>query len=402
MRPKAMSARAAITKNTSAAERRRNPYDFGGAANAFPRPERPTAAATSATAAIPSTFIREWADGAPAARFHSKQPAAATNATTGRISGRFARMLTFRRPVTVRIPYNPGRFAPITLPPKYSRKQPVLRTISREKPGCRIHLHPCRVRVLAGIQAGFRSKPRSGGHGRSLAGCEPQAQPLEQARIRVLARVWRGKQLIAEKHRIGAGQETQGLRFFGEGEPAGAQPNLSAWHEHPRRRDGAHQFERIFRRAVRQRRTRRAHQQVDGHAFGMGIERSQLPQQPIAGRAVFAHPDDAAATDRDSGGAHTPERIQALLVSARMNDLAVKFGRRIEVVVVSREARFGQRFGLWRGEHAERAAGFESQGAHAAHHLQHTLERLAGGHIAPRCPHAEARGALLAGAAGGG
>ena len=156
---------------------------------------------------------------------------------------------------------------------------------------------------------------------------------------------------------------------------------------------------RILSRAISQRRPLHRNQHIDRNAFRMRIERRQLPQQPVSRRAVFAHADDAAAAYGNPGPAHARQRIQTVLISARGDDAAVEFGRRVEIVVVSAQAGFGQRVGLVLRQHAERAARFHAQRADAAHHFEHAIEPPVFGHVAPRRAHAETGSALLARAA---
>ena len=61
---------------------------------------------------------------------------------------------------------------------------------------------------------------------------------------------------------------------------------------------------------------------------------------------ALAHADDAAAADRDAGLAHVRERLEAIVVGARRDDLAVELGRGVEVVVVGGEAGLGEALGL--------------------------------------------------------
>ncbi len=124
-------------------------------------------------------------------------------------------------------------------------------------------------------------------------------------------------------------------------------------------------------------------------------------QQADAVLVGFAHADDAAAADGDARRARTDvDGAQAIVVAARGDDLAVKFRRGIEIVVVGRQAGGGQAASLIVGEHAERAADFHAQRSDGAHHLQHAFKFLAVAHFAPRRAHAKARGALVVGFAG--
>ena len=93
------------------------------------------------------------------------------------------------------------------------------------------------------------------------------------------------------------------------------------------------------------------------------------------------------------GAPHAVERIQPVLIAARGDDLAVELGRGVEIVVVGGEARLGQAVGLSLIEHAEGDASLHVERAHAAHHVEHAVERIAVLHLAPGRAHAEACGA---------
>ncbi len=93
-------------------------------------------------------------------------------------------------------------------------------------------------------------------------------------------------------------------------------------------------------------------------------------------------------------------RTRSIFICASADDLAVKFGRSIEVVIVGRQASLGQRVGLRLRQHAQRAASLHAQSANAANHFKHAFERLAFGNIAPRRAHAEARRSLSVSGAG--
>src|SRR5262245_45755288 len=101
----------------------------------------------------------------------------------------------------------------------------------------------------------------------------------------------------------------------------------------------------------------------------MRIERSQLLEQSASFAAPLAHSDDATAADGDAGLPHAPERLEALVVRARGDDVAVKLRRRIEVVIVCRESGVRERSRLAVRQHAERTARLEAQAAYRANHL---------------------------------
>ncbi len=91
------------------------------------------------------------------------------------------------------------------------------------------------------------------------------------------------------------------------------------------------------------------------------------------------------------------QRVQAILVLAGVDDLAVELRRRIQVVVVVVQAGLLERGGLLAAEHAQGGAGFQAQALHRAHDLG-DLHHVTVLGAAPRGAHAEAAGA---GALGG-
>ena len=92
----------------------------------------------------------------------------------------------------------------------------------------------------------------------------------------------------------------------------------------------------------------------------------------------------------------TPDRrtrarvVEPLVVGAGRDDVAVKLGRGVEVVVVGGETGRSQGIGLFLREHAEGAAGLHAEPANGAHHVEHLIEGRAVGHVAPGRAHAEA------------
>ena len=136
------------------------------------------------------------------------------------------------------------------------------------------------------------------------------------------------------------------------------------------------------------------HELVDGHRLRLRIEARELREEPGALVPRFAHAHDAAAAHVHAGGAHALERVEAVLVVARRDHLAVELGRGVEVVVVVVEPRLAKLLGLALLEHAERAAGLEAELLHLAHHVEHGLE-VAGLGAAPGRAHAEARRAVV-------
>ena len=64
----------------------------------------------------------------------------------------------------------------------------------------------------------------------------------------------------------------------------------------------------------------------------------QRCDQASAVLRALAHADDAAAADMDAGLAHRAERVEAVLISAGGDDLAIELRRGVEVVIVIVEA----------------------------------------------------------------
>ena len=131
---------------------------------------------------------------------------------------------------------------------------------------------------------------------------------------------------------------------------------------HADARDGnrADEIERIEFRPLRQRRALDLHQHVDRHAFRMLRQRGQSRDHADAISEIFTHANDTAATHIDPGRAHMVERVEAILIGARGDDLAVKLRRCIEIVVVVIEAGLFQPRRLLAVEHAERGAGLQT------------------------------------------
>ena len=107
---------------------------------------------------------------------------------------------------------------------------------------------------------------------------------------------------------------------------------------------------------------------LTGTLSGCGSSDASCWSRPIADPPIFAHADDAAAADRDAGLPHARQRLEPIVVGARRDDAAVELGRGVEVVVVGGQPGVGERVGLLLRQHAERAAGFHAEPAHAADH----------------------------------
>jgi hypothetical protein len=131
----------------------------------------------------------------------------------------------------------------------------------------------------------------------------------------------------------------------------------------------------------------------------MRIHRRELPQQTDSRFRTLAHPDDSTAADGNACRANALQSGQTLVVRPCRDDLAVELRRGVKVVVVRRQSSIRERVGLLLIEHPQRATRFHTEGADAAHHLEHTFELRSARHVSPRRAHAEPRRALSTGRA---
>src|SRR5262249_57812678 len=95
---------------------------------------------------------------------------------------------------------------------------------------------------------------------------------------------------------------------------------------------------------------------VDRHRLGLRIEARELRDQARALRARLAHSDDPAAADLDSRPAYALERLEAVTVFPRGDDVAIELRGGVEGVVVVVQARGLQGFGRTLAQEAERRA----------------------------------------------
>ena len=84
----------------------------------------------------------------------------------------------------------------------------------------------------------------------------------------------------------------------------------------------AHQLERILGRARRPSGVpSTATSMLIGTLSGCGSSAASCCSRPQRRVGALAHADDAAAADRDAGLAHARERLEAIVVGARRDDL---------------------------------------------------------------------------------
>ena len=250
----------------------------------------------------------------------------------------------------------------------------MLQNASSSRPSTRTRALPC---VFASTTRRRRSRPpgngiaraagqAAGSAARPVSGCSPRR--ANRSCIPVAARIRRGQQLLAVEDRVRAGEEAERLHCVAHLGAPGGQAQVGLRHQQARSRDRAHQVERVERRTPVQRRALDLHQLVDRHALRMLRQRRERVQQLHAIELRLAHAEDAAAADVEPRVAHRLQRVEAVLVGARRDDLAVERLRRVEVVVVVVEPGVLELARLPGRQHAERRAGLEAERAHLAHH----------------------------------
>src|SRR5438105_2261843 len=160
----------------------------------------------------------------------------------------------------------------------------------------------------------------------SLRDRRPQSQALEERAIFRRFRVCGGEQLLAEEHGIRAGEKAQRLHGVGHALATRRKADPRLGHGDARRGDGPHELQFIDLRRIRERRSGNGNEIVDRHALRIGIEARELRDQRRAVAPRLAHADDAAAAHAQARGAHALERLEAIAVLARADDLPVELG----------------------------------------------------------------------------
>src|SRR5579872_2467296 len=125
-------------------------------------------------------------------------------------------------------------------------------------------------------------------------------------------------------------------------------------------------------------------------------------QQPDPILVGLAHSQDPAAAYRDSRLAYRCNGVQPLLVYARADNVAVKLGRGIQVVVIGGKACLLQLPRLVWSEHSQRAADFNVQRGHCSHRFQHRIEFWSLRRLPPGRSHTEPRRPIGLGGTGSG
>src|SRR5258708_5375534 len=121
----------------------------------------------------------------------------------------------------------------------------------------------------------------------------------------------------------------------------------------------------------------------------MGIQRRKLMKQSDSILIGFSHTDNSSTANRNACFPHVLQRPQPVLVVARRNNLAIKLGGCVEVMVVSVESCLSQAMGLRLVQHPESATNFQSKRGHAADHAQNGIEFRAIAYLAPCGSHAK-------------
>ena len=169
------------------------------------------------------------------------------------------------------------------------------------------------------------------------------------------------------------------------------QAHMGSRHHDTSHGNGADKLKWIQVLLILKRGTFHAHQHVNGYTLGMLRQVSQLLQQAGPVGLLLAHAHDTATTDLHAGIAHVVQCLQAILIGAGSNNIAIVFGGGIQVVVVIVQPGLSQLAGLLLGQHAQGHAAFQAQITHAFDHGYHVRHVSLLG-TAPGSPHTEARG----------
>ena len=109
----------------------------------------------------------------------------------------------------------------------------------------------------------------------------------------------------------------------------------------PRRRhrntgggDHAYELDTIDWINTGHRRTGNRHQIINGHRVGHRIKVRQLRNQCGTIFAIFAHTDNTAGTHMNARLTHLVQSVETIFMGVCTNDLTVKFGIGIQIMVV--------------------------------------------------------------------
>ena len=227
------------------------------------------------------------------------------------------------------------------------------------------------------------------------------AEFVEKSFVFVDGRIRRGEECFASKNGIRAGEKAEGDGFAREFVAAAGEAHAGSGHENARGGDGANHNHGIEFRNVGERSAFNPREDVNRHAFRMRIEIRELLQKAEAIFVGFAEAENSSAADGDTGFADARDGGEAIFINTRGDNVTVKVGRSVEIVIVSGEAGIFEARGLRIGEHAERAADFEIESGDAADHFEYGVEFFSFRNVAPGRAHAKARGAVGFGALGG-
>jgi hypothetical protein len=223
---------------------------------------------------------------------------------------------------------------------------------------------------------------------------EFHAEFFDEGAVFVFAGVFLGEEFVAGEDGVGAGEEAEGLGGVGHFHAAGGEADVGGGHEEAGGGDHADEVEGVEGLFVGEGGAFDALECVDGDGFGVGVLGGELEEEVEAVGDGFAHADDAAAADGDAGVADVLEGVEAVLVGAGGDDVAVEFGGGVEVVVVGVAAGLFEAGGLGGGEHAEGAADFHAEVVDGVDEGEDGVEVFAVFDFAPGGAHAEAGGAF--------
>mmetsp|Transcript_33585 Transcript_33585/g.70683 ORF Transcript_33585/g.70683 Transcript_33585/m.70683 type:complete len:241 (+) Transcript_33585:496-1218(+) len=164
------------------------------------------------------------------------------------------------------------------------------------------------------------------------------AEAVKELGVLVLAGVGCRQQLVTRKDRVGARHEHHRLLQRREGHAPGREAHHRPRHDDARGRDRARHLEDVWRAVDVEGRAVDGHERVDRDRLWVLRHGGKLVEQADAVVLGLAEPQDAAATDGDARLAHVGDGLKPVVVRARGDDVGVVLARRIQVVVVRRQA----------------------------------------------------------------
>jgi len=222
-----------------------------------------------------------------------------------------------------------------------------------------------------------------------------EAEFLEEGIVSHVGGVFCGEEFVSVKDGIGSGVKAEGLGFPVHFTSPGGEADLGLRQTDSGGRDHPEEFERLDGCLLFHGGAGHGHQAVNGTTFRGGVETGQHLQHFEAVFHTFTHAQDAPATNIHSGVLNVFNGIESILKRVGGDDLVVKVGTGVDVVVIGSDACFFEFFSGLFGQGAKGDTDFHSEFGHLADGFLDRFElSRAFPDAAPGSAHAEAGGAV--------